>query len=204
MTASFVLASASPRRLALLQQIGRPPDVIAPADVDESARPDEPPARLALRLALEKAAVVARDYPVALILAADTVVACGRRILPKAETEQEARECLALLSGRRHRVYGGIALRAPDGKVWQRVVQTTVKFARLTDADVAAYIDSGDWRGKAGGYAIQGAAGAFVSAINGSYTNVVGLCVYTARNLLAAAGARRAGGKGQAVPLAAP
>ncbi len=180
----FILASASPRRLALLQQIGYPPDIVAPADVDETPRKDEPPAALALRLALEKAAVVARLHPEALILAADTVVACGRRILPKAETEEEVRACLTLLSGRRHRVYGGIALRAPDGKLWQRSVVTMVKFARLSDDDLAAYIASGDWKGKAGGYAIQGPAGAFVSAINGSYTNVVGLCVYTTKKLL--------------------
>lgn len=187
MTPPFVLASASPRRLALLQQIGRPPDIVAPADVDESPQRAEPPGRLALRLALEKAAVAARHHPGALILAADTVVACGRRILPKAETEDRARACLALLSGRRHRVYGGIVLRAPGGKLWQRTVMTTVKFARLTDADMAAYLAGGDWRGKAGGYAIQGAAGTFVSSLNGSYTNVVGLCIYAVRKLLMAA-----------------
>ena len=189
-TCSFVLASASPRRLALLQQIGRPPDVVAPTDIDETPRPDEPPSALAERLAGEKAAAAAERHPNALILAADTVVACGRRILPKAETEAEARACLALLSGRRHRVYGGIVLRAPDGRVWRRTVMTMVKVARLTDADVDAYIATGDWRGKAGGYAIQGPAAAFVSAINGSYTNVVGLDVHTAANLLKAADSR--------------
>ena len=189
-TCSFVLASASPRRLALLQQIGRPPDVVAPTDIDETPRPDEPPSALAVRLAGEKAAAAAERHPNALILAADTVVACGRRILPKAETEAEARACLALLSGRRHRVYGGIVLRAPDGRVWRRTVMTMVKVARLTDADVDAYIATGDWRGKAGGYAIQGPAAAFVSAINGSYTNVVGLDVHTAANLLKAADSR--------------
>ena len=184
---TFVLASASPRRLALLRQIGRPPDIVAPADIDETPRKDEPPAALAVRLALEKAAAVALVHPGALILAADTVVACGRRILPKAETEEEARACLGLLSGRRHRVYGGIALRAPGGKIWQRSVVTMVKFTRLSDTDLAAYLASSDWKGKAGGYAIQGGAGAFVSAINGSYTNVVGLCIYTVGKLLKAA-----------------
>ncbi|MSO73322.1 MAG: septum formation protein Maf [Rhodospirillaceae bacterium] len=184
MRVPFVLASASPRRLALLQQIGRPPDIVAPAEVDESPRPGEPPASLALRLALEKAVAAARAHPAALILAADTVVACGRRILPKAETECEARACLALLSGRRHRVYGGIAVRAPDGKLWQRNVQTTVKFARLGDAEIAGYIATGEWQGKAGGYAIQGRAGAYVGSVNGSYTNIVGLCIHTVWKLL--------------------
>jgi septum formation protein len=184
MTVPFILASASPRRLALLQQIGRPPDLVVPMDIDETPRRDEPPARLAARLSAEKAAAAAGLHPEALVLAADTVVACGRRILPKAETEEEARACLDLLSGRRHRVYGGIALRTPDGKLRQRTVMTMVRFARLSDADVEAYIASGDWRGKAGGYAIQGPAGAFISAINGSYTNVVGLCAYTVRGLL--------------------
>jgi septum formation protein len=136
---------------------------------------------------VEKAETAARAYPEALILAADTVVACGRRVLPKAETEGEARSCLELLAGRRHRVYGGIALRAPGGRLWQKNVMTMVKFARLADADIAAYLASGDWKGKAGGYAIQGAAGAFVSAINGSYTNVVGLCIHTVARLLDAA-----------------
>jgi len=171
-----------------LQQIGRAPDLVVPADVDETPRPGEAPAPLASRLAADKAAAAAIQHPNAFILAADTVVACGTRVLPKAETEKEALACLRLLSGRRHRVYGGIALRAPDGKLWRRNVMTMVKFARLSDADVTAYLASGDWKGKAGGYAIQGPAGAFVSAINGSYTNVVGLCVYTTRGLLNAAG----------------
>jgi len=169
----------------LLQQIGCAPDIVAPADIDESPLKDELPARLATRLAYEKAAAAAVSHPEALILAADTVVACGRRVLPKAETEAEARKCLVMLSGRRHRVYGGIALRTPDGKIRQRTVLTMVNFARLTEADIAAYLATGDWQGKAGGYAIQGPAGAFISAINGSYTNVVGLCIYTTRKLLA-------------------
>ena len=186
-TSPFVLASASPRRLALLQQIGRAPDIVAPTDIDETPRAGEPPSALALRLAGEKAAAAAAVHPGALILAADTVVACGRRVLPKAETEAEARECLALLAGRRHRVYGGIVLRAPDGNIWPRSVMTMVRVARLSDADVDAYIATGDWKGKAGGYAIQGPAAAFIGAINGSYTNVVGLCVHTTAKLLAGA-----------------
>ena len=187
MTTPFILASASPRRLALLQQIGRPPDLVVPTDIDETPEPNEPPARLAARLSVQKAMAAARLHPAALILAADTVVACGRRILPKAETERDVRDYLQLLSGRRHRVYGGIALQAPGGRLWLKTVLTVVKFARLSDAEVQAYVASGDWRDKAGGYAIQGPAGAFVSAINGSYTNVVGLCIHTVAKLLVAA-----------------
>lgn len=171
----------------MLQQIGAPPDIVTPTDIDETPRPSEPASALALRLAGEKAAAAAKMHPDALILAADTVVACGRRILPKAETEAQARACLALLAGRRHRVYGGIALRAPGGRTWRRSVMTMVRLARLADADIEAYIAGGDWRGKAGGYAIQGPAAAFIAGINGSYTNVVGLCVHTVRKLLTAA-----------------
>jgi septum formation protein len=183
-----VLASASPRRLALLQQIGRPPDIVMATDIDETQLVDEPPARLAARLSKEKALAAARIHPTGLILAADTVVACGRRVLPKAEAEDQARACLALLSGRRHRVYGGIALRTPDGNIRQRTVMTTVKFEHLSEADIDAYIATEDWRGKAGGYAIQGPAGAFIRGINGSYANVVGLCLYTTRKLLLSSG----------------
>lgn len=190
--ASFVLASASPRRLQLLQQIGYVPDVVAPTDIDETPHKDEAPGALALRLAVEKASAAAVIHPNAVILAADTVVACGRRILPKAETEKDAWVCLKLLSGKRHRVYGGIAVRAPDGKIWARMVMTVVKFARLTDEDMKAYVASGDWKSKAGGYAIQGGAGAYVSTINGSYPNIVGLCIHTARKLLLAAQAHAA------------
>jgi septum formation protein len=188
----FVLASASPRRLQLLQQIGYVPDVVAPTDIDETPHKGEVPSALALRLAVEKAAAAAARHPKAIILAADTVVACGRRILPKAETEKDAWGCLKLLSGKRHRVYGGIAVRAPDGKLWQRCVMTVVKFARLTDDEMKAYVASGDWQGKAGGYAIQGGAGAYISAVNGSYPNIVGLCIHTTRKLLLAAQAHSA------------
>ncbi len=187
MTAPLVLASASPRRLALLQQIGRPPAEVIATAIDESALMGELPRDLAARLAAAKAAAGAALRPTAIILAADTVVACGRRILPRAETERDVRDCLRLLSGRRHRVYGGVVVRAPDGRTWRRVVMTVVKFKRLSDAEIAAYVAGGEWHGKAGGYAIQGRAGAFVSEIRGSYTNVVGLCVHAAENLLVAA-----------------
>lgn len=184
---TFVLASASPRRLALLEQIGRKPDLVAAMDVDETPLPDESPGHLARRLATEKAAAAARLHPDAFILAADTVVACGRRELPKTDDPAQARKHLELLSGRRHRVYGGIAVRTPDGKIWQRTVVTVVKLARIPEAELRAYLASGEWKGKAGAYGIQGSAGAFIEAINGSYTNIVGLCIYTARGLLTAA-----------------
>lgn len=189
---TFVLASASPRRLALLEQIGRKPDLIAPMDVDEAAHAGESPGHLAARLAAEKAAAAAGLHPGAVILAADTVVACGLRELPKTEDPAVARKYLAFLSGRRHRVYGGIAVRAPDGKLWQRTVVTMVKLARIEDAEIEAYLATGEWKGKAGAYGIQGAAGAFIKDINGSYTNIVGLCIYTARGLLMAAEAHAA------------
>lgn len=187
--APFVLASTSPRRLALLEQIGRKPDQVVAADIDETPHPGELPRALALRLALAKMNAAGGGLPGAVILAADTVVACGRRILPKTETAAEARSCLALLSGRRHRVYGGIAVRAADGRTWSRLVMTQVRFARLSEAEMEAYIAGGEWQGKAGGYAVQGRAAAFVAHINGSYTNIVGLCVHTADKLLAAASA---------------
>lgn len=187
MTAPFILASASPRRLALLTQVGLPPDSVEPADLDETPLPGELPRLHAARLAAAKAAVVAARHPEALVLAADTVVACGRRILPKAETAAEVRKCLDLLSGRRHRVYGGICLRAPDGRIWERVVMTAVTLKRLSRAEIEAYVQSEEGIGKAGGYGIQGRAAALVSSINGSYPNIVGLCVHTAAGLIAAA-----------------
>ena len=182
----FILASSSPRRLALLTQIGRKPDHVVAADIDETPHKNEAPRLHADRLALAKATIVAATHSADIVLAADTVVACGRRILPKAETEREARDCLALLSGRRHQVHGGIVVMA-RGKVWQRHAMTMVRFKRLTDSEIEAYIASDEWRGKAGGYAIQGQAAAFVAAINGSYTNIVGLCLFEADKLLAAA-----------------
>ncbi len=183
---AFVLASSSPRRLALLQQVGHQPDTIVSADIDETPIPGEAPRALAARLAEHKADVVATQHPNDVILAADTVVACGRRVLAKPRNEKDARDFLELLSGRRHRVYGGICVISPDQRL-QRVVETVVTFKRLSPTELDVYLATGDWQDKAGGYGIQGAAGAFVKRINGSYTNVVGLCVFTAHNLLTAA-----------------
>lgn len=180
----FVLASASPRRRDLLAQVGLTPDRIEPADVDERPRPRELPRDLARRLAEAKACAVAERFPGAWVLAADTVVACGRRILPKAETEAEARACLKLLSGRRHRVLGGIAVIAPDGRLGERLVNTAVAFKRLETAETAHYLASGEWMGKAGGYAIQGLAALYVRQVVGSYSNVVGLPLFETAALL--------------------
>jgi septum formation protein len=182
----LILASASPRRLDLLASAGLVPDAIEPTDIDESEIPGELPGPLARRLALEKASAH-RDGD-AFVLAADTVVGVGRRVLPKAETEAQARACLALLSGRNHRVYTGIALRTPDGQLTARLVETRVKFKRLSAPELETYIASGEWRGKAGGYGIQGRAGAFVIALIGSYTGVVGLPMYETVNLLTGLG----------------
>ena len=186
----LVLASASPRRLELLAQIGLEPDRIDPADIDERPLADEPPRRLALRLAREKAAAAAERSPNAFVLAADTVVALGRRLLGKAEDEAEARAWLGLLSGRAHRVFTGVAVLAPSGRSGARVAEARVHFKRLTDAEVDAYIAAGEWRGKAGAYAIQGRAGGFVTAIQGSYSAIVGLPLYEARALLDGVGFR--------------
>ncbi len=179
------MGSSSPRRLELLRQVGIEPDLVLDPAVDEAELPRELPRRHALRLAILKAETVAgRLARPAFVLAADTVVACGRRILPKTEDEAAARRCLALLSGRRHRVHGGIAVRAPDGRLASRVVTTQVRFKRLGPAEVDAHLASGEWRGKAGGYAIQGRAAGFVPWINGSYANVVGLPLVEALALL--------------------
>ncbi|MEN3977124.1 Maf family nucleotide pyrophosphatase [Emcibacter sp. SYSU 3D8] len=186
--ARLVLASASPRRRHLLEQVLLPPDAVAPADVDESPRRGELPRPHAQRLADDKAAAMAPAYPGDFVLAADTVVGVGRRILPKAETEADARRCLELLSGRRHHVFTGVTLIAPDGKARRRTVDTAVIFKRLGETELAAYLASGEWHGKAGGYAIQGLAAAFIRAVNGSYTNVVGLPVFEIVSLLAGAG----------------
>ena len=180
----LVLASASPRRLDLLNQIGLPPDITDPPTVDENPRRREQPQKLAKRLALEKATVIAARHSNAFVLGADTVVACGRRILPKAETEDQARKCLKILSGRRHRVWGGIAVVTPEGKSSVRLVCTVVAFKQLTEAEIAAYLASGEWHDKAGGYAIQGRAAAFIRQISGSYSNVVGLPLYETAMLL--------------------
>jgi len=187
----LVLASASPRRLDLLRQIGFEPDVVEAADVDEAPLKDETPRRLALRLAGAKAMGLAARHADSYVLAADTVVALGRRILPKAESAEAVRDCLQLLSGRAHRVLTALNVIAPGGRQSRRLVETRVHFKRLTPADLADYLASGEGVGKAGGYAIQGRAGGFVTALQGSYSGVVGLPLYEAANLLAGLGYRR-------------
>lgn len=188
-----MLASASPRRLDLLRQIGIVPDAVDPAEIDECAKKDELPGPHALRLAREKARAVAARHADALVLAADTVVACGRRLLPKAEDESTARVCLKLLSGRRHRVHGGIAVIAPDGRERSRLVVSQVAFKRLTVEETERYLRSGEWHGKAGGYAIQGLAAAYIRYLSGSYSNVVGLSVHDAHQILQGLGWRPEG-----------
>jgi septum formation protein len=190
MSAPLILASASPRRLDLLRQIGVEPDGVAPADVDETPLRGEAPRQLAQRLARAKATTAAAQRPDAFVLAADTVVAVGRRVLPKAETEAEARFCLELLSGRAHRVETAIAVATPDGRVGERLVETRLRFKRLTTREVDGYLDSGEWRGKAGGYGVQGRAGAFVLSLSGSYPAVVGLPLYETLALLRGLGWR--------------
>jgi septum formation protein len=185
---TLVLASGSPRRLELLRQIGIAPDLVDPPHIDETPRRAEAPLAYARRMARDKLAAIAPNHPGAWVLAADTVVACGRRILPKAETEAQARQCLELLSGRRHRVLGGIAIAAPGGRVADRVVATSVAVKRLLPAEIAGYIASGDWHGKAGGYAIQSHAAAFIPWINGSYSNVVGLSLSDVNAMLGGLG----------------
>lgn len=184
----LVLASASPRRVDLLAQIGVTPDAIDPADIDETPLTAEQPPAYARRVAAAKAALVAARQPGALVLAADTVVAVGRRILPKAETEAEARQCLALLSGRRHRVLSAVTLAHPDGVARHRLSTTIVTFKRLSGAEIDAYVASEEWRGKAGGYALQGRAGALIRFVGGSPSGVIGLPVFETRALLEAAG----------------
>ncbi len=184
--APLVLASASPRRRDLLAQIGLEPDIIAPTDIDESERPGELPRALALRLAEGKLAAASHEG--SFVIASDTVVAVGRRILPKTETREEAERCLRLLSGRNHRVYTGVAVRGADGRETSRVVETRIAFKRLSDAEIGAYLESGEWHGKAGGYGVQGRAAAFVIKMIGSYTGVVGLPVYETRQMLVGLG----------------
>jgi septum formation protein len=184
----LVLASASPRRVDLLAQIGVTADAVDPADLDETPLKAEQPAIYARRVAAEKAAFVAVRHAGALVLAADTVVAVGRRILPKAETEAEARQCLALLSGRRHRVLSAVTLIHADGTARHRLSTTVVAFKRLSAAEIDAYVATGEWRGKAGGYALQGRAGALIRFVGGSPSGVIGLPVFETRALLESAG----------------
>ena len=188
--ARLVLASASPRRLDLLRQIGIEPATVAPADIDETPEKNEPPMVYARRLALAKAEAVAGSFADHFILAADTVVARGRRILPKAEEAAEARQCLALLSGARHHVLGGVAVIAPNGRRTVRVADTVVSFKPLAAEEIEGYLAGGEWQGKAGGYAIQGRAAVFVKRINGSYSNVVGLPLFETAAMLRGLGFR--------------
>jgi septum formation protein len=176
------LASASPRRLELLKQVGIVPDKVVPADIDETPLKAEKPADYARRVSAGKAAKVAEAGVT--VLAADTVVALGRRILPKAETEEQARACLALMSGRRHRVLTAVSV-ARNGKIKTKLVTSIVQFKRLTKQEIDAYIESGEWKGKAGGYAIQGKAAALISFMSGSYTNIVGLPLYETLAMIA-------------------
>jgi septum formation protein len=184
----LILASASPRRLDLLARIGVVPDAVVPADIDESVTRGELPRDHARRLAQEKALAVAASESEALVLAADTVVAVGRRILPKVEDEATLRACMALLSGRRHRVLTGVALASPDGRIRERVVETMIAMKRLAPEEIDFYAAHGEWRGKAGGYALQGYGEVYVRQIAGSYSNVVGLPLAETRVLLKAAG----------------
>jgi septum formation protein len=184
----LVLASASPRRLELLARIGVTPDAVLPADVDESVPKGELPRQHALRLAREKAAAVSVREPKALVLAADTVVAVGRRILPKVEDEDTLRSCMRLLSGRRHRVLTGVALAIPGHDIRERLVETMIAMKRLSEEEIDHYAGHGEWRGKAGGYALQGYGEVFVRHIGGSYSNVVGLPLAETRVLLKSAG----------------
>ena len=184
----LILASASPRRLDLLARVGVTPDAVVPADIDESVPRGELPRQHALRLAREKAEAVAAKEPGTLVLAADTVVAVGRRILPKVEDEATLRACMKLLSGRRHRVLTGVALAMANKPIRERLVETMIAMKRLSDEEIGYYASHGEWRGKAGGYALQGYGEVYVRHIAGSYSNVVGLPLAETRVLLKSAG----------------
>jgi len=186
----LILASASPRRLDLLAQVGIVPGAVDPASMDETPGKREAPEALARRLARAKALAVASRHPDAFVLAADTVVALGRRVLGKPADAREAAAFLRLLSGRRHRVIGAVCIVDPGARAHERVVVTTVRFKRLTEAEIARYLAAGEWRDKAGGYAIQGHAAAFVAWISGSYSNVVGLPLHETAMLLEGLGWR--------------
>ncbi len=180
---SFILASASPRRLELVQQLGLKPESVFHPEIDETPVKGELPEHYALRMAQEKARKAAEKFPHKTILAADTVVACGRRILPKAEDEKTVRTCLTMLSGRRHRVYTGVSV-MKEGRVRGEAVLSIVQFKRLTEAEITAYIASNEWQEKAGGYAIQGRAAAFIPWMSGSVSNIIGLPLYETAKLL--------------------
>ncbi len=189
--APLILASASPRRLELLRQVGVVPDAVEPADVDERARAGETPRLLAVRLARDKAQAVGARRPDAFVLAADTVVAVGRRVLEKAADAAEERRFLELLSGRAHKVLTGVAVRTPAGELSTRLSETRVVLKRLTTGEIDGYVASDEWRGKAGGYGVQGIAGGWVLSLSGSYTGVVGLPLYETLALLEGRGWRR-------------
>jgi septum formation protein len=184
----LVLASASPRRLELLGRLGIKPARVVATDIDESPLRGERPRAHAVRLAAEKARAASHSAPDAIILAGDTVVGAGARILPKAEDEATARECLTLLSGRRHRVFSAIAVVTPDGRMREALSETIVRFKRLSEQELEDYVAAGEWRGKAGGYAIQGSAEGFCDWLSGSHSGVVGLPLFETRRLLRAAG----------------
>lgn len=186
----LVLASASPRRLELLRQIGLVPDLVEAADLDETPLRDESPRRLARRLARSKAEAISARHPDAFILGADTVVVLGRRIQPKAESDLEVRTCLERLSGRAHAVLTAVTALGPDGRHGERLVETHLKLKRLTETEINAYVESGEGLGKAGGYGIQGRAGGFVTTLQGSYSAVVGLPLYETQSLLYGLGYR--------------
>ncbi len=188
MSGRLILASASPRRLNLLRQIGIEPAEILAMDIDETPQKDELPGKLALRLAKAKAEAARTVRPDGFILAADTVVACGRRVLPKAETEADVRLCLELLSGRRHRVYTGIAVAAPDGLMRARLSETALRFKRLSAPEITAYAASGEGIGKAGGFDISGRAQAFIQFVSGLPSTVLGLSAYDASQMLTGLG----------------
>lgn len=187
---SLIIASASPRRVELLARLGIVADAIDPAEIDEAPRKSEIPRLYAQRIAAEKAALVAARHAGSIVLAADTVVAAGRRILPKAETEAEAKACLELLSGRRHRVLSAVTLIDASGRAHHRLSTSLLTLKRLSPREIADYLANGEWHGKAGGYAIQGRAEAFVRHLSGSHSGVMGLPLYEARALLLAAGVR--------------
>jgi septum formation protein len=188
MAALLILASASPRRLELLKQIGIAPGRVVPADIDETPLRAEIPAAYAKRIASCKALKIFEQNKGSVILAADTVVGVGRRILPKTETEEEARRCLELMSGRRHKVLTAISVIDAKGRQKTKLIASVVRFKRLSAPEIAAYIQSGEWKGKAGGYAIQGKAATLIPFIGGSYSNIVGLPLYETATLLKDAG----------------
>lgn len=186
--AQLILASASPRRQQLLARIGITADAIIPANIDESALKGELPRVYARRMAEEKAAVIAAQHPDSAVLSGDTVVAAGRRILPKAESEADARMCLDLISGRRHLVLSAVTMMLPGGRALHRLSESIVTFKRLHADEIEAYIAGGEWQGKAGGYAIQGSAEALIRSISGSYSGIMGLPLYETRSMLLSAG----------------